>query len=116
MLKYLKSVKQILILLLIVSSTFACGQSQSVKKQDITQKSIQGTWFEIGEENASFEVNGKEVIYTENQGMPAKLQLKNDSLILDFGTEILIEKVEKLKNDTLILNSEGITTTYIRKK
>lgn len=116
MLKFPESIKVNLILSLAICLSFFSCKSQSIDKQEVSVKSFQGTWFEIGEENASFRVEGTEVIYIENQDMPAKIEVRNDSIILNFGNQIMFEKIERLDNDTLTLTNDGISTTYVRRE
>lgn len=115
MLKYHNHEKNRCFAVLIIGMLYSCTiQNRGAEKKTIN--SLQGVWFEINEENASFKIDETKIIYTENQSMIAKIRVSNDSLILNFDSTIIYEKIDKLNMDTLILTNDGITTTYIRKK
>lgn len=76
---------------------------------------LQGTWFEINEENASFSINDNSVLFLENQSLDVTFKVENDTLYYFFNGEVKKDKIVKLTSDTLILNWKGMVTKYLKK-
>ena len=78
---------------------------------------LQGIWAENEEENAIFFIKGESLYYVEDQGTAVPIQLRNDTLIIYYDGLTTYDKILKLGSDSLILSNEfdEIIRLYKRK-
>jgi len=108
---------KLVILIFFVSITaFSFGQENDIPTEAINIISLQGVWFEIGEENATFSIKDDTLLFLENQTTFVTIKVEKDSLYYFSKNEVRADKIEKLKSDTLILNWNEIITTYIKRE
>ena len=99
--------------------TLMAGRTDSIPKMDgqplRNPKLLLGIWAAVGDENASFVINGKKIYYPQSfKSYPYVLH--KDTLTIQYGDYQVVSQVRFRSTDTLILEADEKQVFYRFKK
>ena len=83
----------------------------SITKTVICKELLNGIWAENEEENANFWIKDDSIYYVDFQDDPSYCQLKEDTLILDSDGFLVKWIILKLTSDSLFMTNDMIDDT-----